>query len=69
MIVRVRCISDGLRYDFASLSELRMTVACETRCNVKHIMCAEKQRHQMSNFTADLESAPDDVGLDKQSEG
>jgi len=43
--------------------------ACETRCNVKHIMSAEKQRHQMSNFTADLESAPDDVGLDKQSEG
>jgi len=29
-------------------------------------MSAEKQRHQMSNFTADLESAPDDVGLDKQ---
>jgi len=32
-------------------------------------MSAEKQQHQMSNFTADLESAPDDVDLDKQSEG
>jgi len=26
-------------------------------------MSAEKQRHQMSKFTADLESAPDDVDL------
>jgi len=32
-------------------------------------MSAEKQQHKMSNFTADLESAPDDADLDKQSEG